>query len=105
MATVMDANWSNELAAQIDIFTPFGGLFVAMYTINHGPIKFQITHQKKEIKSPYFISRYYRILQQTISSHPQSPLFTLLPPLIGKKTDPSKLNETHIHLIFFYLHL
>ena len=40
-----------ELAAQIDIFTPFGGLFVAMYTINHGPIKFQIRLQKKQIQS------------------------------------------------------
>ena len=37
-------------------------------------------------------------------SHPQSPKFTLQPPLIRKKIDPSKLNETHVHLIFLYLH-
>ena len=43
-------NWSNELAAQIDIFTPSGGLFVAMFTINHGPIKFQIRLQKKKLQ-------------------------------------------------------
>ena len=36
-----------QLATQIDIFTPFGGLFVAMYTINHCAIKFQIRYQKK----------------------------------------------------------
>ena len=30
--------WSNELAVQNYIFTPFGGLFVTMYTTNHGSI-------------------------------------------------------------------
>ena len=38
--------WSKELAAQNYIFTPFGGLFVTMYTKNHGPIKFLIKLQE-----------------------------------------------------------
>ena len=117
MATVMDAkNWktgictlifgiyriilttdliyqlSNELAAQIDIITPFGGLFVAMYTINHGPIKFQIRHQKKEIKSPYFISRY--LLQNSTTNNIKSltitPHLPYYPPLISVKKWPEQ---------------
>ena len=40
--------WSNELAAQNYIFTPFGGLFVTMYTINHGPFKFLIKIQEEK---------------------------------------------------------
>ena len=33
--------------------------------------------------------------------HPQSPLFTLLPPCIRMKTDPRKPNETYVCLILF----
>ena len=40
--------WSNELAAQNYIFTPFGGLFVTMYTTNHGPFKFLIKIQEEK---------------------------------------------------------
>ena len=38
--------WSKELAAQNYIFTPFGGLFVTMYTTNHGQIKVLIKLQE-----------------------------------------------------------
>ena len=40
--------WSKELAAQNYIFTPFWGLFVTMYTTNHGPIKFLIKLQDEK---------------------------------------------------------
>ena len=40
--------WSKELAAQNYMFTPFGGLFVTMYTTNHGPIQFLIKLQEEK---------------------------------------------------------
>ena len=46
--------WSKEIAAQNYCFTPFGGLFVTMYTTNHGPIKFLIKLQEeKNIKHQF----------------------------------------------------
>ena len=37
-----------ELAAKNYIFTPFGGLFLAMYNINHGSFQFQIKLKEKK---------------------------------------------------------
>ena len=43
--------WSKEIAAENYSFTPFGGLFVTMYTTNHGPIKFLIKLQEEKIQA------------------------------------------------------
>ena len=42
--------WSKEIAAQNYSFTPFGGLFMTMYTTNHDPIKFLIKLQEEKNK-------------------------------------------------------
>ena len=73
-----------ELAAKNYIFTPFGCLFWAMYNINHGPFEFQITFKEKKSYNHqiYLNIQVFIYLQKykKYPGHPQSPLFTLLPP-------------------------
>ena len=74
--------WSKELAAQNYIFTPFGGLFVTMYTTNYCPTKFLINLQEEKIQAS-ILFKYTDIYLQNYKkypSHPQSPLFTYYPP-------------------------
>ena len=55
-----------------------------MYTTNHGPNKFLIKLQEEKNTSINSISIYIYLFTklQKYQGHPQSPLFTLLPPLI-----------------------
>ena len=53
---IITYKWSKELTAQNYIFTSFGGLFVTMYTTNHGPIKFLIKVQEKKYKHQFYLN-------------------------------------------------
>ena len=76
-----------------------------MYTINHGSFKFLIQLQEKIQASIKFRYKGIYLQKTTYPSHPQSPIiYPTTPHLFVIRTDPSKLNETHIHLKFFYLY-
>ena len=73
-----------KLAAQIYIFTPFGGLFWAMYNVNHGPFKFQIKLQgKKKLQASnlftyagiYLFSTTTTNIHVTHNHHPHLPYY------------------------------
>ena len=69
-----------ELAAMNYISTPFGGLFWAIYNINHGPFKFQIKLKEKKLQPSNlfkYTGIYLFIKVQKIS---RSPTITLIYP-------------------------
>ena len=71
-----------ELAAKKYILSPFGGLFWAMYNINHGSFSSKLNLKKKKLQ-PSNLFKYTGIYLLTkVQNISRSPTITLIYPTI-----------------------